>query len=151
MILSGKTILITRAVHQSKEFVSAIESLGGTSVVFPTIEIVPPDSWEPCDRAIESLYMYDGLIFTSQNGVDSFFQRLSALGKSAAELKAKMICCVGKKTKEAIQQFNLVVTTMPEKFTALDLAKTLRQEDLHGERVFCSRAGIWEITLSPRI
>ena len=74
--IANKTILITRAAHQAPEFADALRRLGGTPVLFPTIEIVAPASWDECDRAIDALYMYDGIIFTSRNGVEFFMRRL---------------------------------------------------------------------------
>jgi uroporphyrinogen-III synthase len=130
MKLSGKTILITRAVHQATEFVQAIERYGGNPVVFPTIEITPPASWEACDRAIDGLYMYDGLIFTSSNAVEFFFKRLSEREIPFQDLKSKTVFVVGEATKQAVEQHGLSVTAMPEKFTAFDLVKALHQEDL---------------------
>ena len=59
LALSGKTILVTRSAHQSDGFVRAIEEHGGTAIVFPTIEIIAPLSWDQCEKAIASLYMYD--------------------------------------------------------------------------------------------
>jgi len=145
--LSGKTIVVTRAAHQAEPFIRAIEAEGGTAIPFPTITIKPPDSWDPCDRAIDSLHMYDGIIFTSGNGVEFFTKRLDTRKKSIQELAPKMICVVGEKTKQAVERFGLRVTTMPEKFTALDLANALRQEDLHGKSFLFARGNLGKGTL----
>ena len=45
-------------------------------IEFPTIEIVPPLSWEELDRAIDRLPSYDWVIFTSVNGVGFFLEAL---------------------------------------------------------------------------
>ena len=63
--LHGISILVTRAAGQAEQLVRLIEERGGTAVVVPTIEIVPPAGWEACDRAIERLSAYDGVLFTS--------------------------------------------------------------------------------------
>src|ERR1044071_9623465 len=74
--LSGRTIVITRARAQSAEFVAELERLGARVISCPTIEIVEPESYALLDEAIENLYGYDWLIFTSVNGVDYFLRRL---------------------------------------------------------------------------
>jgi uroporphyrinogen III methyltransferase/synthase len=51
-LLKGKTILVTRASGQADELIELIQRFGGTPLHFPTIHIVPPDSWEECDAAI---------------------------------------------------------------------------------------------------
>jgi uroporphyrinogen-III synthase len=71
MSLQNKTILITRQREQSKEFIAEVEKRGGHAVVFPLIRITEPDSWESCDTALQRLGEYDGLILTSENGVEA--------------------------------------------------------------------------------
>jgi len=142
MNLTGKTILITRSAHQTNELVHLIEQNGGTPIVFPTIEILPTETWDRCDRAIDSLYMYDGVIFTSTNGVEFFIRRMKERGREASELRGKIICVVGETTRRAIEQLGVPVTTMPEKFTALDLATKLQQEDLDGKTFLFPRGNL---------
>ena len=133
LTLAGKTILITRATHQSDEFVNLIKRNGGIPVLFPTIDILPPSSWEACDKVIDGLYMYDGIIFTSTNGVDFFFRRLDEKNISSIDITGKMVFVVGEKTRKAAEDYGLKITVMPEKFTAHDLANKLRLEDLKGK------------------
>jgi len=84
--LAGRTVVITRARAQSAEFVAELERLGARVVGCPTIEIVEPESFALLDEAIENLYGYDWLIFTSVNGVDYFLRRLEKLGHDAGAL-----------------------------------------------------------------
>ena len=56
--LLGKRIVITRARGQAAEFSQLLAGYGAHVVEFPTIKIVPPDSWYPVDRAIETLETY---------------------------------------------------------------------------------------------
>ncbi|MDI6767846.1 MAG: hypothetical protein QME52_13580 [Bacteroidota bacterium] len=55
--LTDKTILITRAASQARNIINLIEQQGGIPILFPTIEIIPPDSWEMLDKAIDGLYI----------------------------------------------------------------------------------------------
>ncbi len=147
MKLSGKRILVTRAAHQAQDFVSFIRQEGGEPVLFPTIEIVPPDSWDAADHALDGLYMYDGLLFTSINGVDFFFRRMEERNIDIQSLQSKMICVVGERTRQAIEKRGFTVTTVPEKFTALDLARTLQQENLQGKAFLFPRGNLAKDTL----
>lgn len=133
MSLAGKSILITRAAAQAGKIIRLIEQKGGIPILFATIEIVQPDSWEMADKATDGLYMYDGMVFTSTNGVEFFFQRLNERNISFSDLKKKMIFVVGNKTKQTVENYGLSVTTIPEKFTAQELANKLQQEDLNGK------------------
>ncbi len=138
--LGGKRILVTRARQQAGDLIRCIEEAGGTAVVCPTIEIREPASWESCDRAIEGLYMYDGLLFTSSNAVNYFLQRCTARGQSLKEFNKKRIFAVGARTRQTLEEAKIPVTAVPEKSTARDLANLAGEEDLRG-RVFLFPCG----------
>ena len=78
--LFGKRILVTRAREQASSFAQILEAAGAEIVEFPTITIVPPESWEPLDAAISRLREYRWVIFTSANGVRFFWERLQHAG-----------------------------------------------------------------------
>src|SRR5205085_9526865 len=84
--LFGKRIVVTRAREQASELKRLLEDAGAHVVQFPTIEIVPPPSWESLDHVIDALAEYQWLIFTSANGVKFFFERLAHKGKDARAL-----------------------------------------------------------------
>ncbi len=151
MNLAGKTILVTRAAHQADEFVLAIEREAGTAIVCSTIEITPAKSWDACDRALDGIYMYDGLIFTSTNGVEFFFQRMSEKMIPFKNLKSKSIFVVGEKTKQTVERFELSVTVFPEKFTGSDLSKKLEQEDLRGKTFLFPRGNLGKDILADNL
>ncbi len=142
-----KKVLITRAKNQADELRTLLEQHGFQAVLFPMIEIVPPESWNECDKAIESLYMYDGLIFTSANGVEFFFRRLKEKRIAAETLQSKIICVVGEKTKVMLEQNGLKVAFMPDKFTSFDLAKALQQQDIKGKTFLHPRCNLGNNTL----
>lgn len=116
--LEGRTILVTRAETQAREFVAELERRGARVIHCPVIEIVPPESYDLLDEAIENLYGYDWLIFTSANGVRSFLQRLTALGHETSALEEVRICAIGKATAKSLIEHRLHVDLVPEKFTA---------------------------------
>ena len=97
-LLKGKRILVTRPRTQAKPLVQAIEALGGEGIEFPTIEIRPPDSYGPLDRAMEQIKTYDWLIFTSVNGVECFLARFKKLAKNLADLDGIEIVAIGPET-----------------------------------------------------
>src|ERR1044071_7438506 len=74
--LAGRMVVVTRAAAQAAEFVKEIEEYGAKVIVCPTIEIAEPESYERLDEAIDHLYGYDWLIFTSSNAIEFFLRRL---------------------------------------------------------------------------
>jgi len=138
--LEGKTIVITRARHQAPEFTYHLTNLGARVVEFPTIEIVPPDSWGPLDEATDHLHDYDWIIFTSANGVRSFVNRFRVRGKSSRELKDIRICAIGPRTARELEQEGIEVHLIPSEYRAESVVENLAREGLMGKRVLLARA-----------
>jgi uroporphyrinogen-III synthase len=78
--LAGLRILVTRAAHQAGRLSAALRDLGAEPVEVPLLEIQPPLSFEPLDRALRSVAGYDWLLFTSANTVRAVAQRARELG-----------------------------------------------------------------------
>lgn len=116
--LSGRTIVITRARAQAADFAAELERLGALVINCPTIEIVEPESYALLDEAIENLYGYDWLIFTSVNGVDYFLRRFKTLGHETSELDELRICAIGEATAVRLRQAEIHVDVVPEQFKA---------------------------------
>jgi uroporphyrinogen III methyltransferase/synthase len=116
--LAGRTIIITRALAQSAEFASELERLGARVISCPTIEIVEPESFAPLDEAIENLYGYDWLVFTSVNGVDFFLRRLEKLGHERSGLDELRVCAIGEATAVRLREAQVHVDVVPEHFKA---------------------------------
>ena len=116
--LSGRTVMITRAREQAAEFAAALEGYGARVVSCPTIEIVAPESYALLDDAIENLFGYDWIIFTSVNGVEHFLRRLEAAGKEVGELDDVRVCAIGDATSERLAAAHVHVDVVPQKFQA---------------------------------
>jgi len=138
--LFGKRIVITRAREQASQFLRELSDLGAECIEFPTIEVVPPESWEPLDKAILSLDGYQWLIFTSVNGVKYFLRRLGALGKDVRDLKGVKIAAIGPKTAEAWTPFGIKPDLMPDEYRAEAVVESLRNWDIKGARILLPRA-----------
>lgn len=116
--LAGRTVVITRAASQAGEFVSALESYGASVIACPTIEITDPESYGRLDEAIDHLYGYDWLFFTSTNGVEYFLRRLNTHGKNPSDLDELKVCAIGEATAAALHEAHVHVDLVPGKFKA---------------------------------
>ncbi|NDJ16331.1 uroporphyrinogen-III C-methyltransferase [Myxacorys almedinensis] len=115
---SGKTILVTRAAGQSGHFSRLLEQQGATVIEMPTLEIVPPSSWEELDDAISQLSEFDWLILTSTNAVEYFFDRLGSQLQDVAALTNIKIAVVGEKTALKLKQRGMQPDFVPPDFVA---------------------------------
>ncbi|MDQ3907734.1 MAG: uroporphyrinogen-III synthase, partial [Acidobacteriota bacterium] len=112
--LEGRAVMITRALAQSAEFAAELERYGARVVPCPTIEIVEPESYAPLDEAIENLFGYDWLVFTSVNGVEFFLRRLKTLGRDVSELDDLRVCAIGDATAERLSDAFVHVDVVPQ-------------------------------------
>jgi uroporphyrinogen III methyltransferase/synthase len=137
--LFGKRVVVTRAREQASELKRLLEEAGAQVVQFPTIEIAPPSSFESLDRVIESLNAYQWLIFTSHNGVKSFFERLESKTLDARVLHGLKIAAVGESTANDLRAHGIVADLVPPKFISTALLPLLA-EDQRGIRTAVVRA-----------
>ena len=116
--LSGRTVVITRALSQSAEFISALKDCGATVLSCPTIEIKEPESYERLDEAIDHLYGYDWIIFTSTNAVNFFLRRLNFLNHYTSDLDELRICAIGEATADKLREEHVHVDVIPHEAKA---------------------------------
>jgi uroporphyrinogen III methyltransferase / synthase len=145
--LAGRTVVITRAQTQADEFVAELERYGAEVILCPTIEIQELESYERLDEAIEHLYGYDWLIFTSVNGVEHFFKRLEACERDATDLDELKVCAIGEATAEKLRDLHVHVDVIPEEFKAEGVFSAIERfvggaEGLKGLNVLIPRASV---------
>ena len=145
--LHGITVVVTRAAAQAAELSTLLESYGATVIVCPTIEVRAPDSFERLDEALDHLYGYDWLIFTSTNGVEFFLQRLMNRGLTVADLDEIKVCAIGQRTAEKLHEAHVHVDLVPSQSTGEGVFATLSEfvggvERLHGLNVLLPRAAV---------
>ena len=140
--LFGKTVLVTRPKSQAESFAHLLESKGAQIVSFPTIEIVPPRSFQALDGSINKVRSYDWIIFTSVNGVRAFFERLKALGKDIRELNGAKIAAIGDITSRAIEDMGINVDLVPKDFRAEGLIEKFSKQNIKDTNILLPRAKV---------
>jgi len=138
--LMGKCIIFTRACKQASHLVKRLSELGAECLEYPTIEIIPPDDWEPLDQALAELSLYDWVIYTSVNGVDHFFKRLFAIGKDVRALHHLNIATIGPETARKLFDFGLKSDIIPQSYRAESVVDAFAQTALKGARILLPRA-----------
>lgn len=143
--LAGRTVVVTRAASQAGAFIAALESYGASVISFPTIEIAEPESYERLDEAIDHLYGYDWIIFTSANGVEYFLRRLQTRGVGVEELDELKVCAIGEATGDKLRDAHVHVDLIPSQAKAEGVFAALSEfaggtEQLHGVNILIPRA-----------
>jgi uroporphyrinogen III methyltransferase/synthase len=132
--MSGMSVLITRPDHLAFETASLFASKGARAVVYPLIEIAA------LPFEIPDLKTYDMLIFTSQNAVSLFFDKLFSQGKDARTFSSIEVLCIGPKTRDALKGYGIVADGMAREFRSEGIVELLGNRDLTGRKVCLPRA-----------
>ena len=145
--LEGRTVIVTRAAVQAADLTTLLESYGATVINCPTIEIREPDNYERLDEALDHLYGYDWLIFTSSNAVAFFIKRLINRGLMVADLDEIKVCAIGQRTAAKLNDAHVHVDLVPSQSTAEGVFAALSEfsggdEHLRGLNFLLPRAAV---------
>jgi uroporphyrinogen III methyltransferase/synthase len=132
--LFGKRVVVTRAREQASDLRRLLAAAGAQVIEFPTIEIAEPESFDALDRAARETW--DWLIFSSVNGVESFFRRMP---RDARALAGTKIAAVGESTANALRAHGIAADLVPDKFQSSALLPHFA-DDLRGVRIAIIRA-----------
>jgi uroporphyrinogen-III synthase/uroporphyrinogen III methyltransferase/synthase len=139
--LSSRRVLVTRAAHQAGKLSEGLRALGAEPVEVPVLEIQPPVSFEPLDRALRSLDSYDWLILTSANTVRALQERVKALGLPLTSTADVKVAAVGEATATAARNAGIAVSLVPETYVAESLVQCLEGEAA-GKKILLARAEV---------
>ncbi|OAQ20787.1 uroporphyrinogen-III C-methyltransferase [Thermosulfurimonas dismutans] len=138
--LFGKKVVVTRTREQASQLVEALEEAGAECIEIPTIKIVPPESFEPLDQAIQEIETFDWVIFTSQNAVKYFGERLWALGRDARSLYRTKLAVIGTATAASLAEMGLKADLIPSEFRAEGLIAAFEKMEIAGKKILLPRA-----------
>lgn len=139
--LTGRRIVVTRAERQSGGLRERLEGQGAEVLLLPTIETVPPESYQPLDDALREAKRFAWLVVTSANTVRVIGERLTALGLDTQSLSHLRCAAVGPSTAEALRSLGLAVEVVPERYVGEALAAALADR-VRGQRVLLVRAAV---------
>lgn len=129
--LFGKKILVTRSRHQISEISDRLEMAGAEVLEVPTIKFRPPTSWKGVDQSIKNMSRspsYSWILFTSANGVTSFFERLRKKGKDIHVLNTLRLGAIGSATASALESQGLKPDLIATEFRSEGLLKSMKME-----------------------
>ena len=127
--LAGKRVVVTRAAHQAPDLCRILKECGARPLVYPCIDIIPPENVRLLDLALVSAArgVFDWLILTSTNTVHALAQHLEVLGIDKAALRPLPTAAIGPATAAAAtQHLGVEVDVVPDEYVAEALAQALR-------------------------
>ncbi len=109
-LLKDKWIVVTRPAHQAGQLCNKLKKAGAGVILFPLIEISPPQDLALAKQQLSHLTDYDLIIFISPNAVEECLK-----WADAKTLQTLNIASVGAKTTATLLKHDIRVTISPQK------------------------------------
>ena len=113
--LMGKKIVVTRARDQASQLTALLESNGAEVIELPFIEVKTEFDPTVLSEILAGIAVYEWIIFTSVNGVKSFFELFYRAFDDIRCIGPMRIAAVGAATAREIEKHKLKVDLIPEK------------------------------------
>jgi uroporphyrinogen III methyltransferase/synthase len=141
--LFGRRIVVTRTREQASRLSSQLLERGAEVLEIPTIKIIPPKHPEGMVEALSGLNAYDWIVFTSPNGVSSFFEYFFKKFPDLRDIGGVRIAAVGPATAAKLRDLHLQVDLMPAEYVATQIADALAgYESIENLRMLLLRAEV---------
>ena len=146
--LFGQRVVVTRTREQASELSRQLLELGAEVLEIPTIKIEPPNEKNDLKDALMGLHEYDWVVFTSPNGVTTFFDYFFKAFDDLRDIGGVKIAAVGPATAAKLKELHLKVDAMPEEYVSSKVAKALTDyESIENLRILLMRAEVANLEL----
>ena len=141
--LFGRRIVVTRTREQASQLSTRLLERGAEVLEIPTIRIMPPKNQDGILEALSGLNAYDWIVFTSPNGVSSFFDFFFKKFQDMRDIGGVRIAAVGPATAAKLRQLHLQVDLMPKEYLASRIVDALSEyESIENLRILLLRAEV---------
>ncbi|HEY4952146.1 MAG TPA: uroporphyrinogen-III C-methyltransferase [Verrucomicrobiae bacterium] len=139
--LFGKRIVLTRSRGQMAKFSQKLSELGADVLEIPAVKGIDPENKHGVVDALLSLNSYDWLVFTSVNGVASFFGYFFRRFHDLRDLGGAKIAAVGPATAAKLRELHLQVDLMPDEFIGRKIAEAfMKHSSIENAKICLLRA-----------
>src|SRR5437016_5958038 len=141
--LFGQRIVVTRTREQASQLSRQLLERGAEVLEIPTIKIEPPTHRDEIVDALLELNAYDWLVFTSPNGVTTFFEYFFKRFHDMRDIGGARIAAVGPATANKLKELHLQVDLMPDEALAANIAETFAEfESIENLKICLLRAEV---------
>lgn len=127
--LFGQRIVVTRSRAQAAKFVHQLSTLGAEVLEIPAIKSDLPDNKQDFVDALLALNAYDWLVFTSVNGVTTFFDLFFRQFHDLRDIGGAKVAAVGPATAAKLREFHLQVDLTPPEAIGRKIAEAFAKHN----------------------
>jgi uroporphyrinogen III methyltransferase/synthase len=141
--LFGQCIVVTRDTDGNMELAEKIMRQGGGVLEFAAIELRRLTNTKEFQRTLKHIGGYEWVVFTSSNGVETFFEAIAKSGKDLRILKNARVAVIGDITAKRLKNYGIIADFVPDVFTGRELVKQLiKHERVKGRKILLLRSAI---------
>jgi uroporphyrinogen III methyltransferase/synthase len=141
--LFKQRIVVTRTREQAGQLSRRLIELGAEVLEVPTIKLEPPTRRQDVVDAMLALNAYDWLVFTSPNGVTTFFEYFFRQFHDMRDIGGARIAAVGPATAKKLKELHLQVDLMPDEALASSIAEAFADfESIENLKICLLRAEV---------
>ncbi|MCL0103231.1 uroporphyrinogen-III C-methyltransferase [Dehalococcoidia bacterium] len=139
--LFAKRILVTRGREQAAALSEILSLEGAEPIELPTIEIKPVANGNLLDDVLSRLPEFHWILFTSVNGIESFFAHLHQHGLDSRKLHRLKVCAIGEVTATVLRRYGIQPDLIPPEYSSRGIIACLKEEGIKGKRLLlpCSQ------------
>jgi uroporphyrinogen III methyltransferase / synthase len=146
--LFGQRVVVTRTREQASQLSRQLRDLGAEILEIPTIKLQEPTRREELVDALLELNSYDWLVFTSPNGVTTFFEYFFRRFHDMRDIGGARIAAVGPATANKLKELHLQVDLMPDEALAANIAEAFGEfESIENLKMCILRAEVATVDL----
>jgi uroporphyrinogen-III synthase len=154
--LKGRVIVITRPADQCEEIGKLIREKGGIPYYFPSIETKRMLDFKSIKYFLNELQkdQVAYIIFTAANGIKyllSAAKDVNQVNELRKGLAQTFVIAVGPSTKDSLEECQIRVDLVPEKFSSEGLIELLQERNIANKKIRIPRANNGRPLLSKRL
>ena len=139
----GQRVVVTRSREQAGQLSRQLWDLGAEVLEVPTIRLEPPTQRGDIVDVLLELNSYDWFVFTSPNGVSTFFEYFFRQYHDMRDLGGARIAAVGPTTAKKLKELHLQVDLMPDEALASSITEAFREyESIENLKICLLRAEV---------
>lgn len=137
--LSGKSVLVTGSRSMVDRLSPLLKEEGAEAISFSLIRTEPLKTPE-FTQAIREIDSYSWVVFTSANGVETFFDEIKELRKDIRDFAHVHFAVIGDGTKKALEDHSIYSDFIPTAYSSKDMAEAMVPLMKENDRVLMLRA-----------
>ena len=137
--LSGQRVLVTGSRSMVDRLSPILKEEGAEAISFSLIRTEALET-EEFHQAMAEIDSYSWAVFTSANGVETFFDKMKAMRKDIRSFAHIRFAAIGEGTRHALEDHGIFSDFMPAAYSSKDMAEAMIPHLTEEDRVLLLRA-----------